>query len=70
MNNLLHVASYKVRGLNEIGKRKTIFEYLKVRGYDLVALQETHFTDRDIVDKVKKEWGGTSVFALGGYNSR
>ena len=70
MNNHLKIATYNVRGLNDIKKRKRIFEYLNLERYDLVALQETHFTSKDTTDIVRREWDGTSVFAPGGYNSR
>ena len=58
------------RGLNSFNKRKQTLECLITKRIDIVGLQETHFANEDIIDKVTKEWDGPSIFLKGVYNSR
>ena len=49
MNTLF--AAFNVNGLNANAKRKTIFNYLKQKKFEIILLQETHSTE-----KVGKLW--------------
>ena len=48
---ILKVASFKVAGLNDLIKRKSIFTFLKSKTYHVVFLQETH-----VANEVQKLW--------------
>ena len=54
MNTLF--ATFNVNGLNADAKRKTIFNYLKQKNFEIILLQETHSTEK--VEKLwEMEWG-------------
>ena len=53
----LKIASLNVNGLNNIKKRKSIFNEFKTKKYDVIFLQETHSTNK--TEKLwELEWGG------------
>ena len=61
------IVSLNVNGLrssNDPLKRRKIFKWLKVNGYDIVFLQETH-SDSTVEKIWQREWGGQALFAHG-----
>ena len=49
------------QGLRNVHRRQTVFNLLKQRKYDIIFLQETHWTD-DINLEILREWGGNIIF--------
>ena len=67
MNTLF--ATFNVNGLNADAKRKTIFNYLKQKNFEIVLLQETHSTEK--VEKLwEMEWGNKIEWLHGTNKSR
>ena len=64
--NKIRIISLNVRGLRNKYKRIAIFNYLKTNKFDIVCLQETHLTEKD-VPIWEKQWGG-SIFYNEGTN--
>ena len=64
----LKIHSLNVRGLQNVMKRKTIFEWLKVKYNGICFLQETHSTEK-VETSWSKEWGGTIFYSHGSSNS-
>ena len=58
----LNLVSLNVRGLQNTNKRNRIFQYFKIKKYDVVLLQETYSTLED-ENKWKKEWEGPAFFS-------
>ena len=52
----MRILTLNVRGLKEVIKRKSIFEYCRQRA-DIICLQETHSECEDC-KKMELEWGG------------
>ena len=70
MSNALFVATYNVRGLNDYSKRKQIFEYLNIKKYEIVGLQETHFANETVVKQATEEWEGINIYLEGEQGSK
>ena len=49
------------QGLQNSHRRHTVFNLIKNRKYDVIFLQETHWTD-DLNDSILREWGGKIIF--------
>ena len=60
------LATFNVNGLNDGIKRKSIFNYLKQKKFDIILLQETHSTPK-IARLWEMEWG-TKIEWLHGSN--
>ena len=58
----LNVGSLNVRGLQNKNKRNRIFQYFKIKKYDIVLLEETYSTLED-ENKWKKELAGPAFFS-------
>lgn len=69
-NIRLNVTTINVNGLKDRGKRKRIFEWLKIKNYDIVFLQETHCTGREEGTLWGEEWEGETFWSFGGARSR
>lgn len=65
----LNICTLNVRGLRRKKKRKNILFKLKKRGYDIIALQETHYTKRDEIF-LRREWGDNYHFSAGTTRSK
>ena len=52
----LKIISMNVRGLKNTKKRRAIFSILKRGNYDIIGLQETHFSKND-QKLLLREWG-------------
>ena len=59
----LNVGSLNVRGLQNKNKRNRIFQYFKIKKYDIILLQEMYSTLED-ENKWKKELAGPAFFLL------
>ena len=57
------------RGLKNKIKRTALFNFLRKQRYDIVCLQETHVTKKDI-PLWEKQWGGQVIFQEGSNNSK
>ena len=53
-----------VRGPRSKGKRRSVFNLMRQRKYDVICLQETYVT-KTVSDVWMKEWGGEFVFCEG-----
>ena len=53
--------SINSQGLRNSNRRQTVFNLIKTRKYDVIFLQETHWTD-DLNDGILREWGGNILF--------
>ena len=67
--NKFTLISLNVRGLRERAKRKNIFEWCKIKGGDVIFLQETYST-KDVEETWRTEWGGPILFSHGTNHSR
>lgn len=68
MNNL-HIVSLNARGLKNKFKRKSLFDYLKKKRFDIICLQEAHVTKSDL-EEWEKQWGGNRFINEGTNRSR
>ena len=56
-NNVkLKILSLNVRGLRNIKKRRTLFNSFKSKDFDIICLQETYLTNKEI-NRIQNEWG-------------
>ena len=53
--NLIKIESLNCRGLRDIKKRLDFFDDFKTRGINIINLQETHMTAKDLI-LLKKNW--------------
>ena len=53
--------SINSQGLRNSNRRQTVFNLIKTRKYDVIFLQETHWTD-DLNACILREWGGDILF--------
>lgn len=65
----VNVASYNVNGLQNMSKRREIFNYLRTNDSDLILLQETHSSQSDEV-VWSNEWGNQIIFSHGSTAAR
>ena len=56
-----NVVSINTQGLWNVNRRQTVFNLIKKHKYDIIFLQETHWTD-DLKDIILKEWRGDILF--------
>ena len=64
----LKLISINVRGLNNVKKRKMVFQYLEKANCDIAFLQETYSSSEE-VNRWTQEWGGTGYFVHGSKHS-
>jgi exonuclease III len=67
MDDNLKIVSLNVRGLANLKKRRSIFNWCKRSYTDLILLQETHSTS-DVETQWRHEWGGNIYFSHGTHN--
>ena len=65
----IRFASVNARGLKNRLKRNAFFHYLKSQKFDIVCLQESHISGKD-VPVWEKQWGGKVFFNEGTDHSR
>ena len=53
-----------MRGLRTKGKRRSVFNLMRQRKYDVICLQKTYVT-KTVSGVWMKEWGGEFVFCEG-----
>ena len=68
-NGKLKIGSFNVRGLRVKRKRRTLFHILKRNKFDIVCLQETFLTKKDL-PVIKGEWGSGIHLSEGTHNSK
>ena len=62
MSNIYKIGTFNVRGLRDQTKRSKVFNYVRSKSFDIIALQETHST---IGDKQlwTSQWGGKIYYS-------
>ena len=60
------LASINAQGLRLAERRRAAFSFFKQKHFDIILVQETHWTD-DIRQDIERDWGGEFV---GGQKSR
>ena len=53
----MKVGSLNVRGMGDLKKRKSIFNYVKSKNSDVIFMQETHAATKEMEFKWDNEWG-------------
>ncbi len=66
---MLTCASINVHGLRDLRKRNNILSWLNLQNFDVIFLQETHFTKPDDVAFLNQEWSGSSFHSFGSIHS-
>ena len=69
LNTKLKILSLNVRGLRNKKKRRTLFRKFRSAKYDIVCLQETYLSKKDIF-VIKNEWGVNFHLAEGSNKSK
>ena len=69
MKNVIKVVTMNCRGLQDISKRRDVFNFLKKKGYSILCLQDTHFSGKD-QNIVRAQWGGEIYSSPGRTNAR
>ena len=65
----LKIITFNVRGLKNRKKRYCLFQMLKKEQFDIIALQETHFSENDI-NIIENEWGKNFHYSAGTNKSK
>ncbi|EDO27510.1 predicted protein, partial [Nematostella vectensis] len=63
------LVSINSHGLRSQDRRATAFSLLRRNRYDIILLQETHWTD-EIQDDILREWNGDIYFSNGTNSAR
>ena len=58
----VHVSTINIHGLRNRLKRKSFFDSLKKKKYDIICVQESYITDKD-ADQWEREWGGRLFYS-------
>lgn len=61
MTDTLKIATVNCQGLATASKRQDVLNFYKEKGYSILCLQDTHFTE-DIEPFVETQWGYTCFF--------
>ena len=61
----MKIISLNVNGIQNTGKRNTIFNWLQNQNADLYLLQETHCNSKNDETKWALEWGGSTFWSNG-----
>ena len=69
MRDRVKIVTLNVQGINNQKKRKTLIRLFKKDSINILALQETYLTSKDM-DLVEKEWGGTVHMSEGSNRSK
>ena len=65
----LSILSLNCQGLGDLNKRKDVFNYLHSKKYNIVCLQDTHFTTSQ-ENNIETLWGYRCYFSSFASNSR
>ena len=63
------VASINTHGLRSLDRRRIAFSIFKRSRFDIILLQETHWTS-DIEMEIRRDWGGEIFFNYGSHSAR
>ena len=63
------LASINAQGLRSADRRGSAFSFFKRKHFDIILVQETHWTD-DIRQDIERDWGGEIVISCGDNHSR
>jgi exonuclease III len=69
MADTIRIATVNCQGLNTPSKRKDVLNFYKSKGYSIICLQDTHFTE-NLEPFVETQWGYKCVFNSFSSNSR
>ena len=64
---MLKIATLNVQGLRNQEKQQFLFSFIHEQKFDIIALQEVHFSSAD-VKRWQKNWEGLSFWRPGGTN--
>ena len=67
MADKVKICSLNCQGLGDYKKRRDVLKYLQKSNYNIVCLQDTHFT-KNSERQIRNEWGFTTFFSS--FNSR
>ena len=65
----LTICSLNTNGLNDLTKRRDVFNYLRNKKFSIICLQETHFIE-NMEKLVKAKWGYQCFFDSYATNSK
>ena len=68
-NEMLHIGSLNVRGLNKASKRLSVFNWIRQKQFHVMFLQEC-YSSQDTENIWKNEWGGQVIFSHGSKHSK
>ena len=63
------LVSINVQGLRSADRRSATFSFFKRKHFDIILIQETHWTD-EIRQDIERDWGGEAVMSCGDNHSR
>ena len=69
MIDTIKVATVNCQGLATPSKRQDVLNYYKTKGFSILCLQDTHFT-QDMESDIRNEWGYDVYFNSYSSNSR
>ncbi len=62
------ILTFNCNGIRDESKRRQVFNYLRMKGADIILLQEVHSIEN--IEKIwQNEWGGKALFSHGTSNS-
>ena len=69
MPKVLNILTMNYRWLQDVGKRKDVFQYLRNKNTSILCLQDTHFSEKDY-KFAQALWGAGLASAPGRTNTR
>ena len=66
----MNICSLNARGLGDRKKRKSMFQFIRRYGADIVLMQEAHIKDMQQLKLWESEWGGPMYASCGESNSK
>ena len=69
MPKVINILTMNCRGLQDMGKRKDVFHYLREKNASILCLQDTHFSEKDY-KFARAVWGAELASAPGRTNAR
>ena len=61
MTESIRIASVNCQGLSTLNKRIDVFEYYRTKNYNIICLQDTHFTEEE-EKSISSQWGYDCFF--------
>lgn len=61
MSDLIYVYSQNCRGINNLQKRRDLFQHIRTKKYNLICLQDVHIESK-LESYIRSEWGYTHLY--------